>query len=178
MLRLAGVASFFAALAFWSGGRAFSCAEPASSALVGRPAPEIAAAIVAGAGASEGDRFSLASVRGRPVLLDFWASWCEPCRISIPVVNRVRDRLESRGLVTMGVNIESDAPVSRVLRAHTLFGAGFPSIQDSHWTIQGSYMVESIPTMVLVDGEGVIRHVEVGVPHEGDLVARIEALLD
>lgn len=178
LLRLGAAAALFGSLALWSGGRAFQCAASATEALVGRDAPAFSGEIVSGPGADEHDRVALESLRGRPVLLDFWASWCDPCRASIPVVNRLHERFESRGLVTIGVNIESGAPVSRVIRAHRTFGARFPAIQDADYAIQSSYLVESIPTLVLVDREGVIRHVEVGVPAEQDLAARIEEILE
>ena len=107
ILRLLGWAVFFLGLAIWAGPSALRCGG--TSPLVGQPAPTFEGAIAAGEGAGS-DRISLEGLRGRPVLLDLWASWCAPCRASIPILSRVAARHREAGLVTLGVNIESEQP--------------------------------------------------------------------
>jgi len=111
------------------------------------------------------------------VILDFWASWCAPCRASIPILSRLAVAHRDAGLVTLGVNIEGNQTRSFVERAHGALHAGFPTLHDEHWQMQAAYDVQSIPTLVLIDRRGVVRHVEAGVPSETHLDAQIRELL-
>lgn len=147
------------------------------SPLLGHPAPPLAGEIVAGDGAAEHDRIDIESLRGQPVMLDFWASWCGPCRASVPVLNRLAAMHRAAGLVAIGINTEPNLSNGRVAAAHRALGAGFPSIQDGDWSLQELYRVDSLPTLVLVDREGLVTDVHVGVPDEDWLDGRIRALL-
>lgn len=147
------------------------------SPLVGHPAPSLSAEIVAGVGAAEHDRLDLDALRGAPVMLDFWASWCGPCRASIPVLNEIASRHREAGLVAIGINAEPNLTPSRVAGAHRVLGAGFPSIHDPTWELQESYHVDSLPTLVLIDRAGNVTDVHVGVPDGDWLDGRIRALL-
>jgi thiol-disulfide isomerase/thioredoxin len=173
LARLVVWAFFFLFLAAWAGQNIFHCAP--SSPLVGREAPAFDAPIVAGEG--RGDRVALASLRGQPVLLDFWASWCQPCRASVPIISRLAQRHGPAGLRTYGVNVEAERPAAWVERAHAALGAGFPTLHDQGWAMQTQYGVRSIPTLVLVDRAGTIRRYEVGVPSEDALDAEIRGIL-
>jgi thiol-disulfide isomerase/thioredoxin len=142
----------------------------------GRPtAPDFTLPVVAGDGAGQGDRVRLSELRGRVVLLDFWASWCGPCRQSIPILNRVSTDYEAAGVEVVGVNVEGgELDVSQVAAAHADFGARFPSVQDTAHDLERTYGIDSLPTLVVIDSDGVIREARAGVPNEG----RLRALLD
>jgi thiol-disulfide isomerase/thioredoxin len=131
-----------------------------------------------GAGAAEHDRISLEALRGHPVLLDFWASWCGPCRASVPILNRVVSRHRDAGLVAVGINAEPNLSPARLAAAHHALGASFPTLQDLGWELQASYRVESLPTLVLIDREGIVTDVHVGVPDEDWLDERVAVLLE
>ncbi|AKF11350.1 TlpA family protein disulfide reductase [Sandaracinus amylolyticus] len=150
---------------------------PHESPLMSQPAPPLEGRIVAGEGAESEDRVSLESLRGRPVILDFWASWCPPCRASIPILSRLAATHADAGLVTLGVNVEANQTRTFVERAHRALRSGFPTLHDEHYQMQAAYGVESLPTLVLIDRRGVVRRVEVGVPDESDLDAHIRELL-
>ncbi len=172
LLRAAGIGAlvFVAVMAFggsrWLGGGR-------GGAIDGGPAPEVTAQIVAGDGT--GDRVTLSSLRGQVVMLDFWASWCPPCRESLPIVSAVATR--HPGLVTYAVNVEADQPVSRVVAAHRALHIGVPTLLDADYSAQSAFSVEALPTLVLIDREGNVRHYSTGVPDERELDAEIEALL-
>jgi thiol-disulfide isomerase/thioredoxin len=147
-----------------------------TAALMDGPAPELDLPLVAGQGAAEGDRVSLAALRGKVVLLDFWASWCGPCRQSIPALNQIHARYGDR-LEMLGVNIEGGLSRARIQAAHGRFGADFPSLHDVRGEAQSMYRVQSIPTVVLIDRSGTVRWVETGVPNPDALGERVSDLL-
>ncbi len=140
----------------------------------GRPAPPFEGEIVAGDGI--GDRVSLERLAGRVVLLDFWASWCPPCRRSIPILNRVYARYGRDQVLFYGVNVEG-LGADELQAHHRALGATFPSLQDQSGALQQEYGVRNLPTLVIIDRNGRIRHVEAGVPDETDLSQRIDGLL-
>ncbi|MCA9580250.1 MAG: TlpA family protein disulfide reductase [Myxococcales bacterium] len=136
--------------------------------LVGEEAPPLVGPLVSGSGAL----FELEAYRGRMVLLEFWASWCTPCRRSAPVLNAVQGALgEEVSLV--GVNVETRLPPATVEAAHRLFGYRFPSMQDTGGRAMADYGIQNLPTIVLIDREGVLRLRHEGVPEEGALLAEI-----
>lgn len=149
-----------------------------SSQLVEVQAPAFALPVAAGPGAAEGDRIALEDLRGRVVLLDFWATWCAPCRRSIPILNEVAERNAGRGVDVIGINVEPNLSQPTLQSAHAAFGASFASVQDTPASeVQRAYRVEQLPTLVLVDREGIVRHVETGVPDPEALQERIDSLI-
>lgn len=76
-----------------------------------------------------------------------------------------------------GVNLDHGMDVAGVQRAHRSFGAQFPSLRDVGGEAQSAYMVQSIPTLVLIDRRGIVRYVHTGVPDPDDVAGRIDELL-
>lgn len=148
-----------------------------SAVLIGGPAPALDLPLVAGPGAGEGDRVSLAGLSGRVVVLDFWASWCGPCRHSIPALNEVHERYSDR-VEMLGVNVEGGTPRASIVSAHRDFGARFASLLDEQGTAQASYHVSSIPTLVLIDRSGTVRWVHTGVPDADEVADHLDELLE
>ncbi|MEM9067611.1 MAG: TlpA disulfide reductase family protein [Myxococcota bacterium] len=140
---------------------------------IARPAPPFEGEVVAGEGI--GDRVSLSRLEGRVVVLDFWASWCPPCRESIPLLNRVASRYPE-GVQFYGINVEAISP-EQVQTHHTTFAAAFPSLHDPDQSLQRAYGVNLLPTLVIIDASGHIRHTETGVPDEEGIHEVIDALL-
>jgi thiol-disulfide isomerase/thioredoxin len=146
---------------------------PNHCGVLDRDAPAMVAEVVAGEGL--GDRVELAQLRGRVVVLDFWASWCPPCRRSIPILNELARDLTHRGVSFYGVNTEP-VPSPRVADFHRELDARFPSLHDPDGTLQTEFGVEALPTLVVIDAEGRIRHVETGVPDGAALRTLLESL--
>ncbi len=145
-------------------------AEPATGApgltpvvapLVGGRAPGFDALDTAG------DRVRLSDLQGRIVVLNFWATWCEPCRAEMPLLQaRARD-LETTGLTVIGVNY--DEPADTVRAFQTELGLTFPLVLDPGGTTQSLYRVLAYPTTFFVDAAGVIRFQHLGVMDERQL---------
>lgn len=133
----------------------------------GEEAPDFTAALVANAPSPGDETLTLSALRGRPVLLDFWATWCQPCRAEAPIVNAVAKRYKDRGLVVIGVNT-SDGEGSAALHVRHL-GLTFPIVYDANNTIARDFRVANLPTLVVVSKEGKIVAVRHGVTAESDL---------
>lgn len=131
-----------------------SCSSPAPA--VGKVAPDFQLQNL------DGQAVSLSDFRGRPVLLNFWASWCEPCRFEMPFIQKVfEDEVWSeKGLVILGVDIgESPTTVEEFVEA---FGLTFPMLLDINQDVALKYNIRGIPTTFLIDKDGIIQNIKVG----------------
>ena len=120
----------------------------------------------------------LSEYRGRVVYVDFWASWCAPCRQSFPWMNEMHARYGDDGLVVVGVNLdESRAAAQRFLRQ---VPAEFPIVYNPEGTLAEKYVVEAMPTSYLVGPNGRVLHRELGfrLGEKEQMERRIEAALE
>ena len=103
--------------------------------------------------------FALSDLRGKVVLVDVFASWCVPCRDAVPAW---RDLRASNGgaLEVVAVSIDGERAMAEDYFAEVT--PGFPMVWDRHGTFTGSYPIENLPTLFLLDREGIVRHVHVG----------------
>lgn len=99
----------------------------------------------------EGNEFQLQKLRGDVVLLDFWASWCPPCRKSMPLVEKLHQEYRDKGLVVLGVNHEEPSIARGFLREN---GFGFPTLVDASGETFNRYGVTAIPTTYFIDRSG------------------------
>ncbi len=113
---------------------------------------------------------SLAALRGRVVLLDFWATWCGPCRIFIPKLAALQSRYGAQGLSVLGVSTE-DADEVASFAQHT--SMPYAVAVDKHALTTRSYGVVSLPTLVVIDKRGVVRDLSIG--YEAGEDARLES---
>jgi cytochrome c biogenesis protein CcmG, thiol:disulfide interchange protein DsbE len=136
------------------------------SVLDGKEAPEVSIAYVANApdGAT---KVSLSELRGHPVLLDFWATWCVPCQQEAPVVDRIAQRYGSQGLAVVGVNTSDEqgnaAPFAK--RHHLTY----PIAYDEGQRIAAAYGVENLPTLIVISKTGKVMAVRSGVTSDAEL---------
>jgi thiol-disulfide isomerase/thioredoxin len=104
-------------------------------------------------------------------VLDFWASWCEPCKHGIPLFNRVPEKFGDK-VIMLGVNSEQhDDNVLRVLTAD--WGFKYSTLRDSALEAQLAYQVQVFPTVIVIDPEGIVRKVYPGEPTEASLFGQI-----
>ncbi len=109
----------------------------------------------------DGQTLDLASYRGHPVVVNFWASWCTPCRDEFPLF---RDRLAalgaSDGLVVVGVLYKDQSDLAR--RFLDEFGATWPTVTDPDGSIAAAYRVVAPPQTYFIDSDGVVRGMQIG----------------
>ncbi len=152
---------------------------PGAGGMVGKAAPTftlpVAANGKADAANAANETVDLAALKGHPVILDFWASWCGPCAIEAPVLDRLARRYESKGLVVLGVNV-SDPP-SVIKQYATQKGLSYPMLVESGSNVSDSYGVKNLPSLVILDKEGKVMAYLVGVVDEASLNEIVGAAL-
>ncbi len=124
-----------------------------------------------------GRKVKLASLAGRVVFLNFWATWCPPCRAEMPSMERLHARLRDRGLVVLGVDLqEGKGEVEAFVREYKLT---FPIVLDRSGSGGAAYGVRSIPTTFLIGRDGMILAGRMGAQEWDDpaVVALLEKLL-
>jgi peroxiredoxin/outer membrane lipoprotein-sorting protein len=114
----------------------------------------------------EGEEVHLRSLRGQVVLLNFWASWCGPCRLEMPVIEKLHQQFKGKGLRVFGINDEDFETISEYLREYEYT---FPTLIDEDQKAARLYRVRGIPTMVVIDRQGTVSHYRVGLSRESDL---------
>ena len=107
-----------------------------------------------------GGTVSLAQFRGKIVMLDFWATWCGPCRISMPILDRLQKEF-SNDMVLLAVNLREPRDLVRDYVARQ--NVRSLVVLDLEGNVGEEYESESIPMQVIIDQEGVVQHVSVGV---------------
>lgn len=124
----------------------------------------------------DGDELTLSSLRGQVVLVDFWATWCGPCRQEMPELQRLYEKLANRGVEIVAINV--DAQPEAVAPYVRREGLTFPIVLGGA-AEQVRYRVTGLPTLYVVDQSGVIRYRHIGyVPGaESVLAEEIETLL-
>jgi len=146
--------------------RVFGKREPA---IVGHDTPDFTAPLVAnGQGVGDGKEVHLGALRGHAVLLDFWATWCEPCRIEAPIVDGVSRRWRDQGVVVVGV--DTDGRDQGDPRAFALAkGLSYPIAHDTSGEAQRAFGVEALPTLVVISRTGKIVAMRTGITSSEEL---------
>ncbi|MCX7790819.1 MAG: redoxin domain-containing protein [Chloroflexaceae bacterium] len=126
-----------------------------------RPAPLFAAP------ALDGGTVRLEDYRGQVVLLNFWGTWCEPCKRELPALQAAHEQLGSEGLAVIGINLTDDEQLQGRSEAQieaflSQFGVTYPIALDRDGSITNDYRVFPLPTSFFIDPEGTIRYVHIG----------------
>jgi peroxiredoxin len=127
---------------------------------IGHPAPDFKLTAV------NGEAFSLAELRGMPVVLNFWATWCPPCREELPELQAASERLTGQ-VAIVGVNQAEDP--ERVRGFVSDLGLTFEMPLDERAVVSQEYRVRSLPTTFFIDRSGVIRRMQIGPVTEATL---------
>ncbi len=135
----------------------------------GAPAPDFALQTL------DGRTYRLSELRGRAVLINFWATWCGPCRTEMPAIEEVYRRYGDGRLVVLAVNVEEDA--DRVAPFVQRLGLSFPILLDRDGTVSRRYRITGLPTTYLIRPDGAVDGMRIGPYTRAMLQARVEQLL-
>lgn len=147
-----------------------ACAGQASPshAHVGQPAPNWTEPT------STGDKISLASLKGQPVYLNFFATWCGPCNEEAPYINQLQKTYSAQGLHVIGVDeMESAKDAQKFIRKFNLV---YPSVIDNG-TLQSQYEINGLPVHVFIERSGTISQIVVGEMNKSEIQTAIKAIL-
>ena len=161
-LRLLGVAALAALPVF---------ATSVDSIRTGAPAPAFQLA------SNTGKPVNLDSLKGQIVLVNFWASWCGPCRKEMPILEQLNRQFHNKGVTLIGVNVEpNSAAAADWLKATPV---SFPILFDTDSKVSKLYQVEGMPNTVILDRKGNVRYIHRGYQPgaENEYLDQIRALI-
>ncbi len=124
-----------------------------------------------------GGNMRLSEQRGEVVLLNFWASWCGPCRQEMPILNTLHERYAKLGFKVVGINVDKDSNLAdKILKD---IPVSFPVLLDDTGEVSGTYNVSAMPTSILVDRDGNMRYLHKGYKpgYEQDYETEIKELI-
>ncbi|HEY7638847.1 MAG TPA: TlpA disulfide reductase family protein [Steroidobacteraceae bacterium] len=130
------------------------CSGVAAADIVGQPAPDFALRSM------KGPSMRLSEHLGEVVIINFWATWCGPCRQEMPLLDALYGKYQRAGLVLLSVNID-EAAAPAIEMAQTL-RVSYPVLFDARKEVSRAYDVSAMPVTVLVDRAGVVRYVSEG----------------
>ncbi len=137
------------------------------SLLLNKPAPDFELKTL------EGEKVRLSDLRGKVVLLNFWASWCGPCRRELPGLADIYDRLGKKGLYVYGVNDEGKSVAKEYSKEAVL---SFPTLDDSSRRAHSLYRIRSIPTIFIIDANGQVVRFLSGSRSKEDLMTVLKGV--
>ncbi len=124
-----------------------------------------------------GPNLRLGEQRGRVVMVNFWATWCPPCRVELPHLEKLHAKYRGSGFLMLGVNVDNDPQVARALVGR--MGLTFPVLLDTDKKVVGTYDLNAMPATVLIDRDGQVRNVYRGYKDGAEVIyeQHVRALL-
>ncbi|QYZ67033.1 MAG: redoxin [Gammaproteobacteria bacterium (ex Lamellibrachia satsuma)] len=107
-----------------------------------------------------GENLRLSELRGEVVMINFWASWCGPCRQEMPLLEELYQRYQPLGFTLLGINVEQDD--AKVRKLSKELGVSFPILFDNDNRVSKDYAVSAMPTTLLIDRDGNQRFLHQG----------------
>ena len=142
---------------------------PVDTPIVGRPAPAFDLETL------DGRRLTLAELRGSPIVLNFWASWCIPCREEAPLLTAADEQYGPTGLRVVGVVYQDSSENARQFMDR--YAQSYPGVLDPEGRTAIDYGVFGIPETFFIDAAGIVRSRQLGAVTAEDLERQIEAIL-
>lgn len=129
-------------------------AGPAAARALDGPAPDFTLP------SDKSGNVRLSELRGQVVMLNFWASWCGPCRQEMPLLEKLHQRYQPLGFTLLGVNVEENSDAARRFLAD--LPVSFPVLFDRANEVTRAYQVKAMPSTVLIDRDGRMRYLHQG----------------
>ena len=131
------------------------------------------AALASFAAPAAAQTLDLTQYRGKVVYLDFWASWCAPCKLSFPWLNEIQQEYGANGVVVIGVNVDHDKAAADAFLRET--PAQFHILYDPKGAIAGKYPIEGMPTSFVIGKDGKVRSTHEGFEpsHENEYLRQL-----
>ena len=127
-----------------------------SALVAGQPAPDFVTQTI------DGTPVALRNYRGRPVVLNFWATWCAPCRQELPILQAAYEAYQEKGLVVLAVSQDTDEHHDLVRAYVTTQGLTFPALHDPQGSVAAQYNVILLPSTIFINPAGVITSTHFG----------------
>lgn len=143
--------------------------EPLRGNPVGQRAPDFTLP------ALDGTSYTLSDIHDRPVLINFWATWCGPCRTEMPVIEDAYQAHKAQGLIVLAIDVEENSEVAEVFAGW--LGITFPVLDDATGVVSRRYRVSALPTSFFVDGDRVVRAWQAGAMNEAALDRHLATIL-
>jgi peroxiredoxin len=144
-----------------AGGGGSETAAGAQHPLVGSPAPDFTVDRIDGKG-----KIQMSSLKGKVVVVDFWATWCEPCKKSFPKLQGLYVKYNASGVEIVGIS-QDDETGPELSKFGESFGAKFPLGWDNDKVVAKKYDLKSMPSSFVIDKNGIVRFAHLGY-HDGD----------
>ena len=127
----------------------------------------------------EGQQIRLSQLRGNPIIVNFWASWCQPCRIEMPAIQKAMDAHNDDGLIILAVNMTNQDDINQVRDFIQELDLQFNVLLDPKGEAGSAFRIAALPTTFFIRPDGIIEEVVIGGPMaEALLLSRVENLLD
>ena len=147
------------------------CAAALAGDVQTRPAPDFTL------DSHTGKPLSLAQYKGQVVMLNFWASWCGPCKQEMPLLDDIQKKYGKLGFTLIGVNVEPDTKAANAVLAK--IPVSFPVVYDTDSKVSKAYQVSGMPSSVFIDRKGQLRQLHRGYKpgDENEYMNQIRALI-
>ena len=169
--KLYAVAAALVALAALFGLFVLPKLAPAGGDMLDKPAPDFVLPVVANG--DQGARMRLSDLHDKVVILDFFASWCGPCGVQAPILDRIARRYRD-DVVVLGINVGEAPEVAR--RYAQSKGLSYPILGDTEMTATGLYDASSLPTIVVIDRQGNVVNLVKGLLRESAIDRAVQSL--
>jgi thiol-disulfide isomerase/thioredoxin len=125
-----------------------------------------------------GEEIQLSSLKGRPVIINFWASWCPPCRSEMPLLDKLQQQYQEQNLAILAVNASNQDNIEVVQNFVAQGELSLPILMDVTGKVMNMYNTRVLPSTYFVNSEGIIQNVIIGGMNEATLRIQIEKMLN
>lgn len=126
----------------------------------------------------DGQTVRLADLRGRAVMISYWATWCNPCKAELPILQKLQAEFASQGLVVLTINAIEQDNLGEVQALAGQMGLSLPVLLDAQNYFQSTYKQMFFPTSYYIDANGVIRYIKLGDAPEAEMRTKLELLIN